>query len=178
LKTMYLLYRNAFDKRSGGSLASRDVDSESTRSPMAMVFVGSILGFAVLAFVMCTCTRYHRRRRNGHHQTSRRETQGIECNMKHYSDWKRTHSTFLDHREAESGKDNMVSEWDVAVCAICLEAVKDQDPIYELKCSHVFHFGCAKAWYDRQVGRTCPVCRNGTDIVVNVPIRPEEPSGS
>jgi len=62
--------------------------------------------------------------------------------------------------------------------AICLEAVKDQDPIYELKCSHVFHFGCAKAWYDRQVGRTCPVCRNGTDIVVNVPIRPEEPSGS
>lgn len=44
--------------RSGGSLASRDVDSESTRSPMAMVFVGSILGFAVLAFVMCVQNSY------------------------------------------------------------------------------------------------------------------------
>jgi len=143
-----------------------------------MVFVGCILGFAFLAFVMCTCNRYHRRRRSAHRQASRQEAKGVNCSMKRYSDWKRTRSNFLNQSEAQPEKDNMASEWDVAVCAICLEAVKDQDPIYELKCSHVFHFGCAKAWYDRQFGRTCPVCRNGTDIVVNVPIRPEEHSRS
>merc|ERR1712000_574260 len=115
--------------------------------------------------------------RNGHHQTSRRETQGIECNMKHYSDWKEHTRLSWITEKLNRGKTIWCPNG-MSVCAICLEAVKDQDPIYELKCSHVFHFGCAKAWYDRQVGRTCPVCRNGTDIVVNVPIRPEEPSGS
>merc|ERR1712093_325232 len=37
--------------------------STSTRSNMAMVFVGVVLGLSFLAFVLCTTTRYLRRRR-------------------------------------------------------------------------------------------------------------------
>lgn len=44
-----------------------------------------------------------------------------------------------------------------AHCTICLDDVAPSEPIYELKCSHVFHRACLKGWIVKK--NECPVCR-------------------
>ncbi|KAH7348459.1 RING/U-box domain-containing protein [Rhexocercosporidium sp. MPI-PUGE-AT-0058] len=55
------------------------------------------------------------------------------------------------------------SEWDSEICAICLEVVRQDQPVYTMSCAHLFHYGCAERWYRRDETRTCPVCRSGLD---------------
>jgi len=48
---------------------------------------------------------------------------------------------------------------DLKTCSICLDAVKSQQSIVELKCniSHVFHEACIASWW--RVRASCPLCR-------------------
>ena len=43
-------------------------------------------------------------------------------------------------------------------CAICLEKIKINDDICELKCGHIFHYNCAKNLVDHHLSK-CPYCR-------------------
>lgn len=45
-----------------------------------------------------------------------------------------------------------------ATCSICLDAVEANDPVYTLRCRHVFHALCLEPWM-RGYG-TCPMCRD------------------
>jgi len=42
-------------------------------------------------------------------------------------------------------------------CAICLRAVQDTKSIFQLPCSHVFHFSCIDKW--SFFSSKCPLCR-------------------
>ncbi|KAH7412768.1 hypothetical protein BKA64DRAFT_637460 [Cadophora sp. MPI-SDFR-AT-0126] len=104
---MYLLHLGTLSLRDESSMASRDVSSGSTRNPLAMVFVGCILGFAFLAFVM--------RHRNTCCQINRPDAKGSNSNIQRYSDWKRAHSRSSSCDEDHLEQGNIPSEWDVTV---------------------------------------------------------------
>lgn len=42
-------------------------------------------------------------------------------------------------------------------CAVCLEAVANQDRCRMLTCYHIFHSECIMSWFSSHV--TCPVCK-------------------
>ncbi|PVH78101.1 hypothetical protein DL98DRAFT_534151 [Cadophora sp. DSE1049] len=125
LEAMYFLHRNVLDMSGGNNLTSRDVSSGSTRSPLEIVFVGCILGFAFLAFVMYAHTSPQSwnlytvylqsllqatQKRNSLDKPSRYE--GKPELYQRYSDWKRTHSRSMTRLEDHSEKGNMPSEWE------------------------------------------------------------------
>ncbi|KAM5385313.1 hypothetical protein ACJZ2D_000954 [Fusarium nematophilum] len=45
----------------------------------------------------------------------------------------------------------------LAVCAICLETIKDDDLVRHLPCEHNFHSNCIAQWFMRRHD-TCPIC--------------------
>ncbi|KAJ9419424.1 hypothetical protein QL093DRAFT_2363981 [Fusarium oxysporum] len=47
----------------------------------------------------------------------------------------------------------------VDVCAICIEVLRDQDNVRQLKCKHVFHTGCIDSWFQRH-HVDCPLCKS------------------
>ncbi|XMA11515.1 hypothetical protein WAI453_004306 [Rhynchosporium graminicola] len=176
---MPLPRRRALDTPDGNDTSVYEITLGSIKSPLVMVFVGCVLGSAFLAFVISTCYRYYKRRRDGVRQKPCEDLKGDDSNMQRYLAWKKTPPRSLLHCKDGLNTGHMPSEWDVAICAICLDVVRDYDTIYKLKCSHVFHFGCAKAWYDREAGRTCPICRR-TRLSVddNTPMSLEQPAGT
>ena len=46
-------------------------------------------------------------------------------------------------------------------CSLCLEPLEDGDMVMPLRCSHVYHAHCVRAWFDhtRFRMRTCPLCK-------------------
>ena len=44
------------------------------------------------------------------------------------------------------------------ICPICMEDMKTQDKIVQLKCDHQYHENCIKEWL--KINRICPTCRN------------------
>ncbi|PVH78097.1 hypothetical protein DL98DRAFT_573357 [Cadophora sp. DSE1049] len=134
--------------------------TESTRSNMAMVFVGVVLGLSFLAFVLCTTARYWRRRRIEKRVAVRNaEKHALRESGQSFKEWRAGHADCSSEREGEKA----AREWENEICAICLEIIQDNEPVYTLQCRHIFHFACAKRWYSRDVARTCPVCRSGSD---------------
>jgi len=138
--------------------------STSTRSNMAMVFVGVVLGLSFLAFVLCTTTRYLRRRRM-QKLVYNRNTDGkavLRGSGQSFAEWKALH--MQKEPNDEDGIQMRTSPeayWERDICAICLESIQDSESIYTLQCRHMFHFACAEGWYARDVTKTCPVCRRG-----------------
>jgi len=53
------------------------------------------------------------------------------------------------------------------VCPICLEALSD-DHVHTLECSHSFHSSCLIRTM-RAGQMRCPCCRNGLEIIENLP---------
>ena len=47
----------------------------------------------------------------------------------------------------------------IAECVICLDAIRDADPIRTLQCNHTFHATCIDLWVQEKA--ECPVCRQG-----------------
>lgn len=83
------------------------------------------------------------------------------------SSWDEEASVFsrqIHARESSAGR----------CCAICLEAYDEHASIRVLKCNHVFHATCSKAWLTQQ-SCCCPVCRmDCLDLVQTLePSRPD-----
>ena len=61
--------------------------------------------------------------------------------------------------EAPVIKYNKIKQvYDDKNCSICLDDFKDEDEVYQLKCSHVFHKSCFDEWFKRS--NKCPLCKN------------------
>ena len=43
-------------------------------------------------------------------------------------------------------------------CTVCLSEIEDEDEVYRLPCSHLFHTDCIKPWIT-EVSNKCPICR-------------------
>lgn len=48
-------------------------------------------------------------------------------------------------------------EMDGEDCPICLNELKENEEIAEIKCKHLFHCTCLKEWI--KLNQTCPSCR-------------------
>ncbi|KAJ6933839.1 hypothetical protein NC651_009043 [Populus alba x Populus x berolinensis] len=46
-------------------------------------------------------------------------------------------------------------------CSICLESLGGEEPALEQPCSHIYHPGCARRWFDDS--SSCPLCHFGID---------------
>ncbi|KAJ6347238.1 hypothetical protein OIU76_003852 [Salix suchowensis] len=46
-------------------------------------------------------------------------------------------------------------------CRICLESLGGEEPAVQQPCSHIYHLGCARMWFDDSP--SCPLCRIGID---------------
>ncbi|KAL9386868.1 hypothetical protein Peur_019992 [Populus x canadensis] len=46
-------------------------------------------------------------------------------------------------------------------CSICLESLGGEEPALEQPCSHIYHPGCARRWFNDS--SSCPLCRFGID---------------
>ncbi|XMA13631.1 hypothetical protein WAI453_006422 [Rhynchosporium graminicola] len=152
----------------GTNTADHEITARLTKRPLVKVFVGCAMGFAFLTFLICTRNRYFKRGRDRVRHELRDDMTGDEKNMQRFLDWKKTHPRSSLYHEDHLNKGHVLSEWNITICAICLDVVRGYDTIYQLKCLHVFHFGCAKTWYDREPGRTCPICRTGSSSADNV----------
>ncbi|XP_047312771.1 E3 ubiquitin-protein ligase SGR9, amyloplastic-like [Impatiens glandulifera] len=53
---------------------------------------------------------------------------------------------------------SFLSEHEGEVCSICQEEFnQEEDDIYKLSCSHIYHFECIKTWLMQK--NFCPICR-------------------
>ncbi|TFB01911.1 Transmembrane domain-containing protein [Trichoderma ghanense] len=66
-----------------------------------------------------------------------------------YRSWK-------SRRESASGA--VKKDTTFVVCAICLETLRDDDPIRLLQCDHIFHSLCLAKWFLKK-HETCPLCK-------------------
>ncbi|CAN1748147.1 Brassinosteroid-responsive RING protein 1 [Linum perenne] len=70
---------------------------------------------------------------------------------------------------ADRKQDSDLSDAVAAACAVCLNQMKAEDEVRELRnCCHVFHKDCIDRWIDHELDdqeedesnhRTCPLCR-------------------
>jgi hypothetical protein len=73
----------------------------------------------------------------------------------------REHSLSCNARKLEVPiiKYNEIEQiYDNKNCSICLDDFKDEDEVYQLDCSHVFHKSCFDEWFKRS--NKCPLCKN------------------
>ena len=45
-------------------------------------------------------------------------------------------------------------------CAVCLDAIREGEPVKRLPCGHVFHSSCVDPWLMEEKA-VCPICRKG-----------------
>jgi hypothetical protein len=55
--------------------------------------------------------------------------------------------------------------------AICLETLRDDDPIRLLSCDHIFHSSCLAKWFLKR-HETCPLCKAS---FMRLPDKPKSP---
>ncbi|PTB75318.1 hypothetical protein M440DRAFT_1439860 [Trichoderma longibrachiatum ATCC 18648] len=60
--------------------------------------------------------------------------------------------------KSESSSAPVKQETTYVVCAICLETLRDDDPIRLLPCDHIFHSACLAKWFLKK-HETCPLCK-------------------
>lgn len=55
------------------------------------------------------------------------------------------------------------------ICTICLDVVKRDEQIANLKCGHLYHQECIKKWF--KTSKTCPECRTRTTTFTRIYLR-------
>eukprot|EP01039_Chlorochromonas_danica_P007409 gene7409-8195_t len=77
--------------------------------------------------------------------------------------------------QEKTSSTDMANDNDMAfVCNICLEGVKDRDPVVT-QCGHLYCWPCLYRWLNTRHGDgTCPICKAGVtqDNVIPIFIRP------
>lgn len=49
-------------------------------------------------------------------------------------------------------------------CPICLDDIKNNEYVRELKCNHIFHKKCIDTWLYKSEQNVCPYCKNNCKI--------------